>query len=170
MDMEYSIKTLRSDKVSDFFPVFSYILEQEFPIYEKNTVRYFLNKVYPKINFVYWIDNGLKTVLIAQSQSQIIGFAVIDEPYGGVSLCRWLGVLSNYQKKGIGTALVKAWITLAINAGCHKIELASQPKAKEFYEKAGLVLEGMRKLSYFGSDQYVFGKIIGTPNETMIKK
>ncbi|MFA5136605.1 MAG: GNAT family N-acetyltransferase [Patescibacteria group bacterium] len=167
--MNATIHTLDQHELDDFFLVFSQVLEDEFPKYTKKIVRYFLEKIYSLHNFRYWLTNQLKTILVAKdTEGMIVGFAVIDEPYGGVSLCRWLGVTKEYQNKGIGTALMRNWTELAQKQNCHKIEVAAQPKAKLFYEKTGLTLEGYKKLSYFGSDQYIYGKILGQPDELAI--
>lgn len=164
-----TIHILDQHELDDFFRVFSCVLSDEFPKYTKKIVRYFLEKIYSVHNFRYWLTNNLKTILVAKNtEGIIVGFAVIDEPYGGVSLCRWLGVIKQYQNKGIGTTLIDTWTRLAQKQNCHKIEVAAQPKAKLFYEKAGLTLEGFKKLSYFGSDQYIYGKILGQPDELAI--
>jgi len=161
---------LKKEEIGEFWETFSLVLTEDFPRYGKNVIRYLLEKIYTKTNFYYWLINNLKTVLAAKSQNEIIGFAVIDEPYGGVSLCRWLGVKKEFRHQGIGSRLINSWIKLAQSQGCHKIEIASQPEAKGFYEKIGLKLEGERKLSYFGVDQFIFGKIIGSPNEKAMVK
>jgi len=161
MNSKPSIRILQKNELDDFFSAFSRILTAEFTQYRKNTVRYLLDKIYSRDNYKYWLENDLKTMLTTREDNTIIGFAVIDEPYGGVSLCRWLGVAKSHQYKGIGTALIKRWLELAVSQECHKAELAAVTSAKRFYEKAGLELEGLRKLSYFGIDQYIFGKVIG---------
>ncbi len=168
--MEHKISPVSFRDVPEFFPVFRTVLETGFPIYGKQTVRFFLEKVYQPANFTYWIERGMKTVFVARSGDAVTGFAVIDEPYGGVSLCRWLGVLKEYRSRGIGSSLIRTWLALARLQKCHKAEVASQPDAKPFYEKMGLELEGMRKKSYFGSDQYVFGKVLGEPDEILMTR
>ncbi|MDH7475866.1 MAG: GNAT family N-acetyltransferase [Microgenomates group bacterium] len=159
------IYILKENEINNFWPVFAEILSNGFPEYSKKVVDYFLKKIYNRPNFLFWLERKLKSVIVAKFDQQIIGFAIVDEPYGGVSFCRWLGVKTAYQKKGIGTKLIKAWENLAFSQGCHKMEIASRPAAKDFYKKAGLTLEGCRKLSYFGIDQFVFGKIIGQPDD-----
>ena len=151
-----------------FWPVFSEVINTQFPGYSKTVVKYLLERIYNQYAFDYWLKIGEKTVLVAKQAGKIIGFAVLDRPYGGVSFCRWLGVLADYQRKGIGVELIKRWLSLAKKEGCHKIEVASQPQAKDFYLKAGLTLEGKRALSYFGIDQYIFGKVIGTPQDEVM--
>jgi len=168
--MSFQILTLAKDDIGSFYSVFTRGLNELFPGYGKNIIQFFLEKVYTPTNFYYWLNNGYKTIVVARSGDNFIGFAVIDQPYGGVSFCRWLAVLPEHQKKGVGRQLIDAWINLAKSQGCHKVELASQPTAKKFYEKVGLVLEGERKLSYFGIDQYVFGMVIGKPNEKNMTK
>lgn len=150
--------------------VFKDVLTTEFPEYSANVIKYLLEKMYNQVNFNYWLANNLKIVLIAKTNNNIVGFAVIDEPYGGVSFCRWLGIKKEDQKQGIGKILIKKWLELAKTQGCHKVEIASQPEAKGFYEKIGLKLEGIRKLSYFGIDQFIYGKVIGEPDDKIMTK
>lgn len=160
--MAVHIKQLPPERLDEFMPIFFKILRAEFPGYTSQVVDYFEKNAYSKENFKYWLTYYLKTIYIALNElDNIIGFAVIDAPYGGVSLCRWLGVQKEYQRKKIGSSLIETWLDLAKQQKCHKVEVAAQPEAKVFYEKVGLNLEGKRTLSYFGIDQYVFGKVIG---------
>lgn len=169
--MIYQIATLQLSDVHLFWPVFSRVLKSEFPGYTPKVVQYFLEKIYTQASYIYWLRNNLKTVLAAKDQEKIVGFAVIDEPYGGVSFLRWLGISKEYQKKGIGTKLIEKWIVLAKVQQCHKVEVAAQEQAKGFYEKAGFEFEGRRKVSYFGIMQCLFGKVLKQPeDDSMIRK
>jgi len=168
MDSEISILT--SNEIGAFYPVFCQIMKTAFACYTQKMINFFIDKVYTPANFFFWINNQYKTVLVIKIKKEFAGFAMIDQPYGGVSMCRWLGIQPKYQKKGFGSKLINAWIDLAKSQGCHKVELAAQTAAKKFYEKVGLTLEGERKLSYFGTNQYIFGKIIGPPNENTMTK
>jgi len=168
--MDSKIEILKKEDMGGFYPVFAHGLKTLFPCYGKKTINFFLEKVYTPANFFYWLNNQYKTIIVAKKETEIIGFAIIDQPYGGVSFCRWLAVFKQHQKKGVGRQLIKAWIDLALSQACHKVELASQPLSKKFYEKVGLTLEGERKLSYFGINQFIFGKVIGkVKEEEMIK-
>jgi GNAT superfamily N-acetyltransferase len=165
------IEKLQFRDLDSFWQVFSQLLQTDFPGYSKRVVDFFLNKIYIKDNFRQWLMTGWKIVLLAKRDGQAVGFAVLDKPYGGVCFCRWLGVLKDYRKKGVGKRLIQETINYAKNYGCHKIELASQSEAKKFYQKTGLVLEGRRDVSYFGIDQFIFGKVIGQPkDEVMVKE
>ena len=168
--MEVQIRPIRQQEISMFWDMFAQVLSTEFPGYSKKVVKFFLEKLYTRVSFGYWFAHSTKTFLAAAVNDTLVGFAVIDEPYGGVSFCRWLGVTKEYQKKGIGTKLIEMWIDLATRSGCHKVELAAQPEAREFYKKIGLLEEGTREKSYFGIDQYVFGKVIGEPDEMVMIK
>lgn len=146
------------------------MLKSEFPGYTPEVVDYLLNKIYTTDTLKYWAQRKEKIIFGAYEKDSIVGFAVIDSPYGGVSFCRWLGVLKTHQHTGFGTALIQKWHDLARESNAHKMEVAGQPEAKEFYEKMGFQLEGLRKASYFGIDQYLFGKVIGSPNVAVMTK
>jgi len=170
MIMDIKIEKLQFGDLDEFWQVFSQTISNDFPGYSKPVVEYFLTQVYTKNNFQQWLLTGWKIILLAKQETKIVGFAVLDKAYGGVCFCRWLGVLPEYRKRGIGKELMKEWERLGRECGCHKLEVAGQPTAKEFYQKAGLELEGKRKLSYFGIDQFIFGKVIGEPkDEVMIR-
>ena len=164
------IDKLQFGEVNEFFQVFSQIISNDFPGYSKAVIDYFLTQVYTINNFQQWLLTGWKIVLLAKQEALIVGFAVLDRPYGGVCFCRWVGVLPEYRKKGIGRELMREWEEFGRECGCHKLEVAGQPTAKKFYQKAGLKLEGKRKLSYFGIDQFIFGKVIGEPKDEVMAK
>lgn len=160
--MEVDIVTLSPARLKEFYPVFELILRSEFPSYSQKDIDYLINSVYTLFNLEFWLREGSKYVLQAldRKNKTVVGFALIDAPYGGVSLCRWLGVLKPHQRKGVGRKLIDRWLAEAAKSKCHKMELAAQTTAKGFYEQVGLELEGFRKKSYFGADQYVFGKVL----------
>jgi ribosomal protein S18 acetylase RimI-like enzyme len=162
--MPFSLEKITSSEVREFWPVFKEVLENDFPDYTPEVIRNFLEKHYTIANYEYYLDNNLKTIFVVRDSethsSPIIAFAVIDEIYGGVSLLRWLGVRKEHQRKGIGKILIQKWEEEAISKKAHKMEVAAQAPAKDFYAKAGLTLEGHRRKSYFGIDQYIYGKVL----------
>lgn len=165
-----SVKTLSPQDIDPFYPVFSSVLKTEFPGYTPEVVQYLLTKIYNPTTLKYWLERHEKYTYVALHNDQIIGFALLDSPYGGVSFCRWLGVVKAYQRQGYGKALIHAWTEYAVKHKAHKMEVAGQPEAKEFYEKMGFDLEGFRKRSYFGIDQHLFGKVLSSPNEAVMVK
>lgn len=168
--MNYTVTILTQKEVDDFYDVFQDVLKTEFPGYTPRVVKHLLDKIYTRYAYAYWIRNASKRVMIAKKDDEIVGFADVDNPYGGVSLLRWLGVEKKYQRAGIGSSLVKAWEDLARTQHAHKMEVAAQPEAKEFYAKMGLKLEGMREKSFFGINQYIFGKVLSEPSDEGMTK
>lgn len=168
--MKVIIEKLRKRNLAEFWRVFAVLLRNDFSGYTKRVVNNFLNNTYTQRCFDYWLTTGWKEILVAKRSWKIIGFLVFDKPYGGVCFCRWLGVLPEFRKKNIGKKLIERWIGLSRDYGCHKVELASQSSSRNFYSKAGLKLEGKRRLSYFGIDQYIFGKVIAKPNDLVMIK
>ena len=164
-----NISKVGTNDVYAFYPTFEQVLCHEFPGYTSKVIEYLLS-IYTPSSFLYWIQKDLKTVLCVIIAGKVVGFAVIDQPYGGVSLCRWLGITKENQRQGIGKEIINKWEELARAEGCHKMEVASQPEAKGFYEKVGLTLEGKRSRSYFGIDQYIFGKVLSEPHDEVMTK
>lgn len=165
--MDITISILATNEINSFSSFFNRLLSSEFPGYSPAVVKY-LHNMYSSANFHYWLKNNYKTVFVAKEDDTFVGLAVVDEPYGGVCLLRWLAIDPHFQKKGIGRKLIQTWINYAKEKGCHKIEVAAQPEAKGFYEKMELNLEGKRDKSYFGIDQYIFGKVIGEPSDEVM--
>lgn len=168
--MEIIIEQLLPGDLDAFWRVFSLVLQEGFPGYSQAVIESFLNKFYNKACFNYWLSTNWKIVYVAKADNKIVGFNVVDKPYGGVCFCRWLGVLKEFRNKGVGKKLIEVWLDYAKNYGCHKVEIAAQPEAKEFYQKCNLNLEGKRELSYFGIDQYIFGKVINPPSDFVMIK
>jgi len=164
--LKTNIIRLTASDVTRFYPTFVDVLNTQFPGYSEKVKSYLLERIYNVQTLQYWIRRNEKIILIGENTetNSIVGFAVIDMPYGGVSFCRWLGILPEFQRVGIGKMLVNEWEKLAKLDKAHKMEVAGQPTAKGFYEKMGLNLEGFRKASYFGINQYLFGKVLSSPN------
>ena len=158
------ISSLKPENLADFFPFFEKLMRENFAFYHPKVIDYFLTKIYNQPNLYYQLQNNYRTILVAYEEKQPLGFAMIDEPYGGVSFLRWLSVDKNHQKKGVGKALVLEWEKIAKNQGCHKMEVASYPLVASFYERCGFEKEGLRKMSYFGINQIAMGKMIGKLN------
>lgn len=169
--MMINIEFLKQNEVSEFCQVFNKLLIADFPGYSKKVIDFLLNKVYTPQAFAYWLTIGWRPVILAKVNNKIVGFAVMDKPYGGVAFLRWLGVLKEFRHQGVGKHLIQSVVVYAKDYGCHKLEVAAQTQASEFYRKVGLELEGKRRLSYFGIDHFIYGKILGVPkDEVMIKE
>jgi GNAT superfamily N-acetyltransferase len=171
--MNLLIEKLTLEQAPQFYSVFTAVMNDGYD-YSPKIKEHFINNAYSLANYEYWIKYNYKSILISQYVSEIVpkivGFLVYDAPYGGVVLCRWLGVLKEWRGKGIGKKLVDEFISQAKTMGCHKIELCGQPSAEGFYKKYGLAKEGFRPKSYFGQDQYLFGKVIREVDEEKIIK
>ena len=163
-----NIEKLKIEELANFHQVFSQVLKEGF-CYTPQVIDYFINKAYTLANFQYWLNYSHKGIIVAKNNpGQILGYLVYDAPYGGVLFCRWLGVVKEFRKQGIASKLFDEFINIAKISSCHKVEVASQIPAKGFYARYGLIQEGFRTKSYFGIDQYIFGKVVGEVNTKMI--
>jgi len=165
-----TVISLKPEDIANFFPFFKKLMRENFPFYHPKVIDYFLNKIYTQQNLYYQLKNAYRTIFVAYKEKEPLGFAMIDEPYGGVSFLRWLAVAKNQQGKGVGKALIFEWEKIAKSQGCHKMEVAAYTLVASFYEKCGFEKEGLRKISYFGINQVVMGKVIGEVNIEKIVK
>jgi ribosomal protein S18 acetylase RimI-like enzyme len=159
-----TIISLNPENLGEFFPFFEKLMRENFPFYHPKVINYFLTNIYTRQNLYHQLKNNQRIILVAYEEKEPLGFAMIDEPYGGVSFLRWLAVSKNQQGKGVGKALIFEWEKMAKDQGCHKMELAAYPLVASFYEKCGFEKEGLRKMSYFGINQIIMGKVVGRFN------
>jgi len=165
-NMKVKVEALREEGVDEFFEVFEKVMRTTCGFYSKKVINYFLGRIYTKESFLKRLQEKVQVVFLGLIGGRISGFLVADSPYGGVAFCRWLGVLKEHQKKGVGKELVDEWIKWAKKNRCHRVQAASVLPAVRFYEKCGLKKEELTKKGYFGIDQYRIGKVVGEVDET----
>lgn len=91
--------------------------------------------------------------LVAWDNQLPIGLISGSPPEGGVGTIIWLMVDKNYRNKKIGSYLLSLAKQFYQNLGCHKIKLTAPTKrAKEFYLKQGMMLEGFHAKHWWKID------------------
>lgn len=73
----------------------------------------------------------------AYEDDNLVGYLFTDESFAGVTTVRWIAVLPEYQKKGIGTQLLEKTEELAKKLGIHMIQLEVDPRNLDYYKKRG---------------------------------
>jgi len=165
------VREIRENEVSEFHRVFRKIIRDEFPEYPAHVRDFFISKDFREAFLEKRIKNWDYVVLIAADEGRIVGFLVMEKLYGGVSFATWLGVVREYQGKGAGSLLVRAWEKRVREEGGHKLMLiAPSEKVREFYLHQNFTEEGFEKKSWFGIDYWLFGKIIAGPRPELFLK
>ena len=162
--MKFEIRKATKKDLESFFSLFSRSLRTYFPEYSDKTVRFFLEKSYRREK----IQRGLGedyNLFLAFEDSELIGYLLSDLPYGGVAFCSWIAVSEPYRKKGVGTALLKAWEEDSKRIGAHKLRLGTSEEILGFYKKNGFELIGKIPKGYFGTDDFLLYKKIAEPKE-----
>jgi len=93
------------------------------------------------------------TIIVAESNGRIVGY--VEAEGGRYRRIRHtahvvIGVLRSHQGRGIGRALLAALRSWAVDHGVSRLELtvrADNEPARRLYERAGFVVEGMRRES-----------------------
>jgi len=91
--------------------------------------------------------------LVAKIDERVVGFAGIHRLSGEIGEKRHVGEIGiivhpDFQRKGIGTQLLRAGVSLAGEQGFRRLEadtLAHNKAMKRILEKAGFRLEGVRR-------------------------
>ncbi len=133
--------------------------------YSALTIEYLYNEQFNKKYFTDKIKSGNKIVYLALDNREIIGFLVVETIDGGVSFGLWLAVDEDQRGKGVASSLLKLWEKEVIDWGGHNIYLYTEKRNLQFYKKRGFTFIGLIPKSWFGSDHYLFHKIIQEPKE-----
>lgn len=107
-----------------------------------------------------YMDSNLKFMIIALHEDQIVGhlgFTALGNAYTKYSARLGMTVIENYQRRGVGNALLKYCLKSAKEFHFHRIELlvrAHNYPAISLYEKHGFELVGTLKEHVFIDDKY----------------
>jgi len=141
--------------INQFWDLFKISVQKQFLEYPIEVRKFFVEKYYTKHNLKQWLRKKTIILLIALSNKEIVGYLLGNPPYGGVAFIVWLAVKNSFQKKGIGSALLKKYETLAIKQGAHKILLLVTRKSNlKFYKKNGYKIGGYIPQAYFGINHW----------------
>ncbi len=84
--------------------------------------------------------------IVAQVENTLVGYGalLIETKIRGGKLAHLEDIVAHpdWQRMGIGQAIVGALIRIAKEQGCYKIVLYCQPDRLEFYTKSGFVRDG----------------------------
>ena len=75
------------------------------------------------------------SVLVAQTENQIIGFGGIEVT--AIEQVKWLYLVPQYQRAGVGSELLKILEHIGWEAGHRSLRLHAAPAAVNFYRKNG---------------------------------
>lgn len=156
-----TIARIDNTKAENFFELYKAITEADF----NNWPREIKDRWYSvDYSLGYWEDilaEGELPIFVAFNNITMLGYVVLKNINFGVGHIGWVGVLKEFQGKGIGKQLLNTIEEWAKENGIHKLELEVQePKLQAFYKKQGYVLEGIRRNSWQHLDNYMFGKVL----------
>lgn len=117
-----------------------------------------MEKDYSKINLKKELSKKEKILLLALSKDGIKGYLLGSPPYGGITFINWLGVKNSFQKKGIGSLLLKKFEKIIKEKKDHKIHIWANKRACRFYKRNGYKPVGFISNNFFGVDDWLFYK------------
>ena len=162
-----NIKVIKINQkhAEEFFELYKTVSLSDFGKWSKEAKEKWFSDDY---SLEYWknlLEIGNLPVFVAKDDGKFVGYVMLEGINFGVGYLGWIGVLKEYQGKGIGSVLMQTVEEWSKNNGIHKLELETQePELQMFYEKHGFVLEGIRKNSWQNLDNYMFGKELTSSN------
>lgn len=163
MNIQVKIQVINTDNkelMRELFEVYKKTILENFPEYSRSIREYLVR--------TDKIDEHIKnagTIIGAYVAGKLVGYLIARRVWGGVGYCEVLAVLNEYQRKGIGTRLLKEYERISLILGAHNIQLESDIRNLEFYKKQDYSILCLDRKGYFGTDNYVMKKILQEPKE-----
>lgn len=118
-------------------------------------------KSWTKQNILKRIRSNTDLLFLAWHKDKPIGLLSGSSPEGGVGTVIWMMVEEEHRNKKIGKRLLSYASQFYQGHGCHKIKLtAPSERAKDFYLKQGMVIEGVHPSHWWKIDFWSLAKII----------
>lgn len=131
----------------------------------ENTLNYFHEVDYSKSKLAKDLRKKEKYLYLALDGDKIAGYLMVESSYGGMTFGHWFVVDKIYQKRSVGTKLLKMWEKDALNWGCHKLYIYTESRNREFYKNRGFTYIGFIPECYFGENSHFFYKTIQKAKE-----
>jgi len=114
-------------------------------------------------NFKRFLENKEVIILIVLDNDKIIGLATGIVREDGVGHLGFLGVRTEYRRKGVGSNLLQEYLKEAKKRNAHKVWLFTAPSlqsAIKLYIKTGFVPEGYMRRHSYGLDLIFYSKFL----------
>lgn len=160
-----AIKLAASADIDAFYPLFEKSMKTQFSEYTDKTIQHFLQKEYPRNALKNKIEKKRIFLFLALKNEKVVGYLIGQRVYGGIAFGEWLGVDDVHQRKGVGSALLRAWEQHSIKEGAHKTHIWTAEKNVDYYKNRGYVLVGKVPDNYFGSDDHFMYKTLRKSHE-----
>lgn len=165
-DLKIKIKRVGISDFEEFYKLFQKTLSEGYFLYSPASVKT-LEIDFPKATILKDIENGKKILFLGYINNKLAGYLLTNRMNGGVSFGHWLAVDRDFQRKGVGSSLLKFWEKEALSEGCHALELFTTKNDVEFYVNRGFTLVGEFPKAWYGLDHFHFYKTIREPDEKL---
>jgi ribosomal protein S18 acetylase RimI-like enzyme len=162
--MEITVKKIKEEEVENIYPYYKNWIITLFPEFSEAIKKKISDKSYGE-KYIHKLIKQNGIALIAFLGKRPVGIFLADPPSDGLSYASWLMVDSYVQGKGIGKSLLRRWEEEAKKQKCHNLRIEADHRNVGFFEKMEFKLIGLEQKGYFGTDNYLFQKIIAEPKE-----
>jgi GNAT superfamily N-acetyltransferase len=163
--MNIRVAQIKPNELNAFYNLFSSLLFDQFPEFSKKRINFFLKKHWNKMYYKKSLNKKNRLLIGAWSDAKLVGLMDSEKPSLGVSMCTWLMVEPEYQKKGVGKRLIETWIKESKELDAHSVYLYANKRNINYYKKLEFNHLGLWENSWFGDDLHIFTKTIQKPNK-----
>lgn len=144
-----------------FYPLFVDMVKNEIPELLKKS-DFFLEGDFSRERIYGSLSYPSIVIIGCFLKDRLIGFIWGNAGYAGLGFISWLMVEKDYRKKGYGKKLMNTYEDFIRGIKGHVVELYCFEEMKEFYEKNGYEVIGVRPKGYFGLKQFIMEKIFAS--------
>lgn len=145
-------------------------LAVEFPDYTPKTKESLKETVFGVESLEKRLNSATEEIWGAFKDNNLAGFLIFSIPDAGVIQLSWLVVAKEYQKQGVGTALVEELQQYALKEGVHGVHLYSGEYTLDYYKRLGFEDVGVVPNGYYGVfDHYMVLKVQEPKEENFLK-
>jgi ribosomal protein S18 acetylase RimI-like enzyme len=163
--MYFRIRRITTNDLDPFYDFFKKTVSTEFPEYSPKAKEYIFSRGWNKERYESFLNNQNRFILGAWYGEKLTAILDAELPFMGVCFCSWIMVDRQFQKKGIGTKLLRQLEEEMRQRHAHMIFLYASSHNNSYYEKLGYEWSGIMKKSWFGQDHNVFTKLLQEPKE-----
>lgn len=154
---DFTVSLGKLSEFEKFYKFFSNSLRVQFPEYPKSAINQYLTESYAPKTLKKQLKNHKKFLFLAHDKNkEIIGYLLIAQTFGGISLAFWIAVDEKFQNIGIATSLVHLWEEFAKKNKSHALQIWTVERNRDFYKKRGFIEAGKLPNFWFGIDHYLF--------------
>lgn len=160
---KFQFRAAKASEASLIRDFFISILSESFPMFSAEAMQAYTSS-WNEEKLVARIERKSDLLILAWDNEVPVGLVSGSAPEGGVGTVIWLLVAAGCRGQNLGSQLLQHACEYYRSLGCHKLKLtAPSEKARDFYVKQGMIVEGFHPSHWWQADYWSLGLDLGIP-------